>query len=852
MEPDQNPYRLPREVIPLRYQLRLEPDLTNFTFSGSEQIEIEITEPVTEIVLNAIELDLQSAEIKHSSQQTNLEISYQEETQRVILASPGLLPVGPAILDIKFTGVLNDQLHGFYRSTFTDINGQKRVLATTQFESTDARRAFPCWDEPDFKAVFSVTLVVDPTLFAVSNARETHRETLADGRVAINYADTIKMSTYLVAFVIGPLEATDPVDAAGTPLRVIVPLGKLGQSDYALECGKFSLQYLQDYYRIPYPGDKLDMVAIPDFAFGAMENLGCVTYREAALLLDPQVATTNEQIRVLDVVAHELAHMWFGDLVTMRWWNGIWLNEAFASFMEMKAAQAMRPEWKRWLQFGAIDRPWAFRVDSLANTRPVEFEVHSPEEADEMFDALTYGKGSAVLRMIEQFIGEEIFRSGVGDYLRTHQYANTDTEDLWQGLAGSSPYRVGEIMDTWIRQGGFPSIEVQSEGKQLSLIQSRYLTIPNPKDETRWKIPLQLRGEIDGKPFQLRQVFDQPELSLQLDGTPDWVIANAGGHGYYRVSYSSELAAGLQKVLPNLADLERFCLVDDAWAFVDNGQQGVDDYLRFVESFSSEPEAWVWQSILEALGNVHHHLVADEFLPRFGQLVSWLIKERLEVLGWEPRSGESDRTRLLRGMLWKARSVLVEDSGTIGDLDQLYQQWLAKPTSVDPDMAQAAISSAATHGNLDRFGQMMSAYQSTTDPQDQMRFLRAITLFDQTETIDAILSAVDSGEIRNQDSSWVIAGLFGGRNKGPYAWKQVRSNWEKLLEKMPPVTIRRMVDGLPNLSGPQVSHEVLSFLKNTPIPSSEKAASQAQERLRANIALRESQTERLESFLASL
>ena len=306
-------------------------------------------------------------------------ITLDEETERATFTFAEALPAGRATLHTGFRGLLNDKLRGFYRSTFTDADGVEQVIATTQFEATDARRAFPCWDEPAHKAAFAVTLVVDEDLFAVSNAAEISRTPSAahPGRHEVRFADTMVMSTYLVAFIVGPLEATDPVDVDGTPLRVVYPKGKGHLTAYALEVGAACLRHFADYYGIAYPGDKLDLVAVPDFAFGAMENLGCVTFREILLLVDPTTTTQAELLNVTDVINHELAHMWFGDLVTMKWWNGIWLNEAFATFMEMHATDAFRPEWERWVTFG-LARTAAFDTDALSSTRPIEYPVVSP------------------------------------------------------------------------------------------------------------------------------------------------------------------------------------------------------------------------------------------------------------------------------------------------------------------------------------------------------------------------------------------------------------------------------------------------------------------------------------------
>ena len=395
-----DPYRLPRSAVPVRYDVELAPDLAAATFDGRVEIQVDVVEPVEDLVLNAIELDVVEVRVDGSDVQWHLE----PDTERLVVSPVGGLQPGRVVLVVSFSGVLNDMLRGFYRSTYRDDGGAERVIATTQMQATDCRRAFPCWDEPDFKAVFAITLVIDPELLAVSNTAEVERGERPGGKVAIRFADTMVMSTYLVAFVVGPLEATDPVDVDGVPLRVVHVPGRANLTGFGLDVGAFALRWFQDYYGIAYPGDKVDLLALPDFAAGAMENLGCITFRESLLLVDPTTSTMSEQLLVADVVAHELAHMWFGDLVTMRWWNGIWLNEAFATFMEIAACDAYRPDWGRWTLFG-LERSAALETDSLESTRPVEYEVRSPQDCEGMFDVLTYQKGGSLLRMLEQYLG---------------------------------------------------------------------------------------------------------------------------------------------------------------------------------------------------------------------------------------------------------------------------------------------------------------------------------------------------------------------------------------------------------------------------------------------------------------
>ena len=491
----EKPYRLPTNVTPERYELKLTPDLTTWTFTGDEKISIHVHEPVREIILNAAELELhavslQTADGKVREGRVNLDT----ENERATLSFGEPVPAGRGDLQIQFSGILNDKLHGFYRSTYKGADGQDKPLASTQFESTDARRAFPCWDEPAFKAVYQVTLVVDEKLTAISNARVVRENALPGNKKAVVFADSMKMSTYLVAFIVGEFEATAPVMVGNAPLRVCAVPGKKHLATFAVDIGKASLEHFSAYYGIAYPGDKLDLIAIPDFASGAMENLGAITFRETALLVDADRATRTELERVADVVSHENAHMWFGDLVTMKWWNGLWLNEAFATFMEMLAVDAWKPEWRRWDSF-TVSRAAAMQVDGLKSTRPIEFPVERPEEAAGMFDILTYEKGASVLRMLEQYLGAEAFRDGIRLYLRRHAYANAETTDLWDALEESTKEPVRALMDTWIFQAGYPLISVEKGPRGLRLNQQMFRYLQNGSDQERkWHVPIFLRA----------------------------------------------------------------------------------------------------------------------------------------------------------------------------------------------------------------------------------------------------------------------------------------------------------------------------------------------------------------------
>lgn len=834
-------YRLPRSVVPRRYDLRLAPDLEASEFTGSVTIAVDVVEDVEEIVLNCAELDIGEAIVESAAGRFEAPVVTDDDAEQARIGAR--VTSGEARLHLAFRGKLNDRLLGFYRSTLPD----GKALAVTQFEATDARRAFPCFDEPDLKAIFSVTLVVDPGLLAVSNTRETGRRPLPDGRVEISFADTIPMSTYLVAFVVGPLEATDPVDVDGIPLRVVAPPARSHLADFALEAGAAALRYLSDYYGIPYPGDKIDLVAIPDFAFGAMENLGCVTFRESALLVDRETATSAELLRIFDVIAHELAHMWFGDLVTMRWWDGIWLNEAFASFMEMKTTDAVRPEWKRWLAFAAGERPWGQSIDALVSTRPVEYEVRSPEEADEMFDALTYGKGSSVLRMIEQFLGEDVFRRGVRSYLADHAFGNTTSSDLWAALDTASGIPVGEIMGTWIHQGGFPRLSVAVEGGALRLEQSRFLLSPH-EDSSRWRIPVRLRGEAGGAPFSRNLILG--EESGVVDIEPDWVVANAGGHGFYRVAYTPGLRDRLVARLSALDALERFGLADDAWAFVEAGQASAVDAVGVLRSYRGETEHAVWQAVLRAFGALDHHVVTDEVREPFAALVGELVADTFDRLGWEPRPGEDDLTRRLRGSILAAAGRLARIPSVVERSRDVTEAWL-EGRGGDPDVTLAALSVTAFHGDMATYERLRAARAAAPTPQDELRLLEALTAVDLPEAVDATLADVLDGTIRSQDAAWILARLFGGRTTGAYAWERVSASWDSVAAVLPPATLRRFVEGIPALSRPETAAAVEAFFASHELPGAARTVSQHLEILAAHVALRRRETEPFAAWLAS-
>lgn len=820
--------------------MSLVPDLDNASFTGTVTISAEAVAEASEIVLNAIELQIHSVSVNG----VPVSHSLNEELERLIIETT--VSPGAVTIEIAFTGILNDKLRGFYRSTFVDDDGVTRTIATTQMQSTDCRRAFPCFDEPEFKAVFAIDLTVQKDLLAISNYSEIRRELVGDDNVRIWFADTMLMSTYLVAFIVGPLEATAPVMVGNTPVRVVHVPGKAHLTHFGMQAGTFCLDWFEKYYGIPYPGDKVDLIALPDFASGAMENVGCITFREVLLLVDPASSTQVEQELVAAVVAHELAHMWFGDLVTMRWWNGIWLNEAFATFMEVAATNAFKPEWEMWTSFG-LDRTAAFDTDSLHATRTVEFPVNSPADADGMFDVLTYQKGGSLLRMLEQYLGEDRFRAGVSHYLKKHSFGSTDTNDLWDAIEevvstdGGELVPVRRLMDSWIWQAGYPLVSAAIDGNDLVLKQ-RQFTFDNAPAPTLWVVPIHLR--INGVASKV--LLDAAEIRIALSDPTATIVVNAEGPGFYRVEYSNELLTRVTASLATLSTLERYNLVDDAWNAVVAGAITTADFLEFAKQFKDERELSVWQALSIGLRGLSRLLPADAE-PAFERFIVALTSPALSDLGWIPAANESDLTSKLRGLLVQ----LVAIQGNHSSAAKKCRDILFHDASHDPELVAAATNVVAATGDEQDYEWFMERYLNPSTPQDQIRMLYALAEFDDAALITRTAEFAFSGTVKTQNAPFLVNRCIANRKHGALAWEIMCRNWDKANKEFPGNTIVRMASAISTLNTPELGAAAQSFFAEHPIPQAVKTLEQVLERQQVNVALRSRETSTLKSALQS-
>ena len=843
-----DPYRLPRYIVPSRYDLRLEPDLANAKFQGLATITLTVVQSTSVIVLNALELVIESADAEDSrGQRVRASIDMDESLQRCRLTVPQPMARGEWRLHLAFRGTLNDTLRGFYRSTYKDKSGTTQTMAATQFEATDARRAFPCWDEPDFKAVFSIMLVIDRALTAVSNGAVA-LETIEGEKKVVRFADTIKMSTYLVAFIVGRIEATAPTFVGKTPLRLWTVPGKSHLTGFGQDIAAASLQFFERYYGIPYPSDKLDLLAIPDFASGAMENLGAITFRETALLVDQRTGTHAELERVADVVAHENAHMWFGDLVTMSWWNGLWLNEAFATFMEMLAVAAWKPEWKRWDTF-SVSRAAAFSVDGLHSTRPIEYPILAPKDAEAMFDVLTYEKGASVLRMLEQHIGPAVFRDGVRDYLHTHAYANADTKDLWISVGKASKLPVPDLMDGWIFQPGYPLVTAElNDRSELVLTQQRFSYLPNPLPAT-WHVPVQLRTKTKDKQETIRLLLTDSEATLPFHADTQYAVINEEGHGFYRVHYGPVLWKRLLDAgLDTLAATERFNLVNDAWATTIAGLMPLSDYLDLTDRFAQERDKNVWAVLIESFSFLNR-LIEPSDRPVLETFVRARIGTAAAATGWSPQAGESDLTRQLRSELIGALGRLGNDPTTQARAAELYTTARKDSAAVDPNLLPALVSILAFTGDAARYGEFTERFKTAATPQEERRYLFSLAGFRQTTLLERTLTKTLNGEIRTQDAPFIVNAVMSNVYGRELGWSFVKANWDQMARRFPKQGLRRMCGGITGLCKPELEQDVREFFQSRKIDLGGKTLEQYLEQLRIMVTFRERYVRDLPGYL---
>ena len=858
---------LPGNVRPSKYSLSLEPNLVEFTFKGREAISIDVLEPTDAITLNCAELEIQSGRLTRSdgTSLSPADTSFNEEDETVTFRFESSLAVGPATLEIEFTGVLNDMLRGFYRSKYTDDGGQELYLATTQFEATDARRAFPCWDEPSLKATFLLSLRIPSDLVALSNMPVASEQTDGLGLRTVVFDETPVMSTYFLAFIVGDLRSVERAAPSGTLLRVWATPGNEERGHFTLDVAERLLAYFNDYFDIPYPLEKLDHVAIPDFAAGAMENWGLITYRETAILVDPESSSARTRQIVASIVAHEMAHMWFGDLVTMTWWDALWLNESFASWMGDKAVDNLYPEWETWTQFVSSEANSALSLDGLKNSHPIEQEVKNPAEIGQLFDAISYSKGGSVLRMLEHYLGAQVFRQGLRLYLRKHQYGNAHTKDLWDALGEASGKPVAEMMDTWVSQTGYPVVEVQMAphggNLELSARQGRFvyehLVERDAEDETLWQVPLIAASSGGGESAPVLMQERRASLSLPIPrGEPGrgWVKINPQQTGFYRVNYSAQDWDRLRPAIQRreLSAPDRLGLQNDAYSLSKAGYLPVTQFLSLLGAYVDETDAYVWQDLATNLGALDSLLADEPFHDRFRELARRTFGPAVGRVGWDAAAREGHLDALLR-------STVVEELGRYGDEDTLaqagrrFEGYVDEPGSLHPDMRRTVFALAAKRADRARYDRIWALQEASAMEEERVRLLSALTQVERPELLDETLERSLSAEVRFHNTIGIITGVAGNRFGRERAWEFVKENWPELDRRYGEgkFALMRLVGMTARFTTQEKLDDVRRFFEANPAPGADRAIRQSLEVVQLNIAWLEQARQPLAQWFAN-
>ena len=844
-----NDFRLDPTVRPSHYDLRFDLDLDTWTSKGSSRITLRTMRAQGTLTLHCIELEIIRAELAGVGGAT---IAYDENSQTATLTFERDIPAGEHTLELEWTGGIRESLRGLYRST----RGEERYAAT-QFEAADARRALPCFDEPEFKATWQLELTHASGLVALSNAPATGTVDLGDGRARTSFARMPKISSYLVAFFVGPFEATAPASTpGGTPVRVWMPPGLAVRAVYARDAHVRALGYLEDYTGIPYPYTKVDAIGLPDFEAGAMENPGAITYRTTYLSVDERSASIAAFKGCFSVAAHELTHMWWGDLVTMSWWTDLWLNESFASFVGEKATEALNPEWG-YRRDVVSQNSSAFNLDSLQSTHAISIEAKNADEASERFDAVTYLKGQGVLRMLESFIGPDHFRAGVRIYLDRHREANATAGDFWHALDEASGRDISAIANAWITEPGHPLISCTvtggTAGLEVELAQTRFFADPSVTGrDQRWPIPVVIRyGTSDGA-REHRVLLDGTTGRAELPGAT-WYYPNAGGTGFYRTSFDARSSALLAANVRLLSAEERLALLDNQWALARAHKISVAQILELIAGLRGEEDRYVLALLSEIVGWLSSHAVTDATRGAFRQTVDGLFRPQLDRLGWDVREEEPPDDREKRAIVLAALGLVAAAPDVRHEARARVDAHLAGTAALHPDIARATVGVAAAEGDLalwQRYVQRMQV-AAQSDAQEEARFRTALVDFEDPAIVDRTADAIFTDLIRDQDRALLYLRLLGSRHSREIAWQALQRHWETHVVAMDPAGKQRCVTAASQLSPAALSRQAIAFLTQKQTPDLKETVAQAIERVRLLSATAEKMSRELGSALVS-
>lgn len=822
--------RLPHNAVPEHYQLTFNPDLSIGTFTGEETIDIRVLERSSTITLNALELRIERASVTSAGRTQAAQVKIDGPSQMAILTIPQPLPVGAARLKIHFAGNLNDQLRGFFR-----VKSNGRHYAATQFEATDARRAFPCFDEPAFKATFDLSLVVDRRDTAISNGKIiSDAPGPGAGKHTLKFSTSPKMSSYLVMMAVGDFQCLEG-SADGTPIRVCSTPEKVQQAEFALSAAEAFLTFYDRYFDTKYPFGKLDIVAVPDSQYW-MENVAAILCSEW-MLVDEKSSSPEVRKGVAHGVAHEMAHMWFGDLVTMKWWDDVWLNEGLASWMETKPVAAWKPEWKNALDDVQSAR-LALDADALQATHPIRAQVETPADIMQYFDNITYAKTAAVLRMTEAYVGVETFRSGVNAYLKKYPYGNASSEDFWNTLTEVSGKPVNAVMKSFVEQAGAPLISVQEQcdgdASVFNLTQQRYfansraLAAGSPE---LWQVPVCLKMDSGEERDAVHcELLKEQRQVFKWKGCTPRFFANASGRGYYRTAYEPQALRQMgQSIEKVLTPEERISLLGDEWGLVEIGRIDIGDFLTLVGGLKNEHERAVMQLVTGYLSYIGANAVSGADQELFRTWVRTLLGSAARELTWQPAEGESDKDRALRDTVLFALGYSGRDREILAHARALAKGSPDDPSVVDPVLAHTVVSLAAVEGDQKLYEEFLARAKSAKSREVKQRYYSALGSFTDPALLQQTLSYALADDVVTGDRIGLIWPVMNNPVGRDLAWAFIKSHWEELQKKLPYEGVKGIIDSAGNLCDAGAQEDVKRFLDAHPAEGTSRAVREALE-----------------------
>jgi len=843
--------RLPGGATPSHYSLSFDINFPTNSFEGDESIDVTLAKPSNSITLNAVEIDFHEVTITAGGQTQTAKVSADAANEMATFTIEKELPAGSATIHIKYTGHLNDKLRGLYLSTY-----KGRKYAVTQMESTDARVAFPSFDEPAYKATFDIAAIVDKGDTAISNNYVVSDQPGPGDKHTIKFATTPKMSSYLVALTVGDWKCEhDEVD--GIKIGVCTVPGRENLTRFPLDATKAILRYYNNYYSIKYPLKKLDEIAVPDFQAGAMENWGAIIYRETALLVDEKTGSFGAKRGVADVIAHEVAHQWFGDLVTMQWWDDIWLNEGFATWMTPHPVGAWKPDWLM-SQDVVNTSQYALLEDGVENTRPIHQEATTRGEIESLFDGIAYGKTAAVLHMLESYVGPETFRAGVNLYLKEHAYGNATASDFWDAMARASRKPIDKIMPTFVMQPGEPFVQVNAKcsggNTTLDLSQKRYFNNPEafnaPNDQT-WQIPICVKGVGDAAAQNQCFLMTKRQEQFTVKGCSKFTYPNAGALGYYRFSYDAGALQQLGSTAEQaLTPEERIALVGDEWALMRAGQANAGDYLALGAQFKNTPGYVLLANFAGHLELINNDLLNEADRPQMQAWIRQTFSPMLQQLGFTPKANERPTQRQKRAVLFKLLGYLGDDPQVVQQAHTMVNDYMRDPESVDPTMAASVLAVAARHGDAQLYQQFKAQMKTAKSPEQYYRYFQSLADFSEPTLVNETLASTLTSEVRSQDLR-ILPELMQNPDARQATWDFMRKNYNALSDKTGGGLggFGIFLRSAEAFCSPEKAQEVQQFFQQHPIQGTERNQKEAIESINSCASLKEQQQSTLATWL---